>query len=105
MQTDKELLELAALAAGYELFPEWDCAESGIFLGKGCDGDLQFVWDPLEDDGDAFRLAVKLELDLFISIGRTAAASWLPDSEASADGCPRRAIVMCAAEIGRAKRG
>lgn len=47
--TDRELLELAAKAAGrvYVDGESWDD-------GAG--------WNPLEDDGDAFRLAVKLYL-------------------------------------------
>ncbi len=42
--TDKELLELAAKAAGIK--------------GKA------IYWNPLTDDGDAFRLAVKLHIDV-----------------------------------------
>ena len=50
MKTDRELLELAAKAAGipYKALPH-----SGSCWEK---------WDPLNDDGDALRLAVKLRL-------------------------------------------
>ena len=56
--TDKELLELAAKAAGYTLEDHHDingeywpwCIEEGEY------------WCPLTDDGDALRLAVKLDL-------------------------------------------
>lgn len=54
---DRELLELAAKAAGYE-------AVRPATFGMGCwmalsEGEWQ-PWNPLTDDGDAFRLAVKL---------------------------------------------
>lgn len=51
--TDRELLELAAKAAGIEYSYEYD-------LQKVPDG--WHTWDPLNDDGDALRLAVKLGL-------------------------------------------
>lgn len=57
---DKELTKAAALGVGYSLYPEWDYAEKGIFLGRGCDGDLQYLWNPLDDDGDALRLLASL---------------------------------------------
>lgn len=58
---DRELLELAAKAAGYE-------AVRPATFGMGCwmalsEGEWQ-PWDPLTDDGDAFRLAVKLGLSV-----------------------------------------
>lgn len=49
MKTDRELLELAAKAAGLEL--------KYNYLGWR---DARQPWDPLTDDGDALRLAVKL---------------------------------------------
>jgi hypothetical protein len=53
--TDRELLELAAKAA-------W--IECGIIHGEiriRCDAGWT-SWNPLTDDGDAFRLAVRLKL-------------------------------------------
>lgn len=47
--TDKELIELAAKAAGY---PPDDSAWDDE------------IWNPLEDDGDALRLAVNLGISL-----------------------------------------
>ncbi len=48
---DRELLQIAATAAGYTLGRstqnEWDFTHGGA------------VWNPLTDDGDAFRLAVR----------------------------------------------
>jgi hypothetical protein len=54
--TDKELLELAAKAHGYLVY---DAGCEGWFY-KEPDGTRGAWWNPLEDDGDAFRLAVKL---------------------------------------------
>ena len=59
--TDRELLELAAKASG-ELTASW-CGNDAYF-----DGVLS-RWNPLEDDGDALRLAVKLELDVSFGLG------------------------------------
>lgn len=59
---DRKLLKLAAQAAGLLLCPEWDAATDGILIGSG-NGDLQ-AWNPLADDGDALRLAVKLGLNI-----------------------------------------
>lgn len=63
--TDREMLEMAAKAAGMAA-NQW--ADVGDLLpDKG--GWVQFVghglvaiWNPLTDDGDALRLAVKLQL-------------------------------------------
>lgn len=60
--TDRELLERAAKAAGIDgRWDEFRCAfrvfmDGGIFLGD--------EWNPLTDDGDALRLAVKLRMDV-----------------------------------------
>ena len=52
--TDKELLEKAAKAAGLKL--EWD--KRGMAWCDSVDG----WWNPLTDDGDAFRLGVTCEV-------------------------------------------
>ena len=110
--TDRELLELAAKAAGIDL--------SGASWGGGRDGFYWVVddqsgrveyWSPLTDDGDAFRLAVTLDLllmpyprDKAVRVTRLdqpdTIVSWgtPPDPYAAT----RRAIVRAAAEIGRA---
>lgn len=71
---DKTLLELAAKAAGIDgRFIEQD-AEGGYptySCGIGKIGDITTMWNPLEDDGDALRLACELRLDVF----------WDPPSE------------------------
>lgn len=53
--TDQELLELAAKAAGVDF-------DGHSFIKR--DRYSSNVWDPLFDDGDAFRLMVALNLDI-----------------------------------------
>ena len=87
--TDKELLELAAKAAGYMR--------------------IEYTfWDPLTDDGDALRLAVKLQTPILVSneIARCVFGSGIRASCTEPVGndpyaATRRAIVRAAAEIGR----
>jgi len=56
--TDKELLELAARAAGYK----FDSTEP-FEISKEHKGETYwFEWNPLIYDGDALRLAVKLNI-------------------------------------------
>lgn len=56
MKTDREILELAARAAGM------DCVMTQPFIGLQIrSGNL---WDPLTDDGDALRLAHSLGMQL-----------------------------------------
>lgn len=127
MRTDRELLELAAKAAGY--IP---CAtgctyrhfEDGIFFNGG--GRME-TWNPLMDDGDALRLAVKLNLHVrpqfkektdfdtldYVEVGITNPGfdgmgdhditRVLALEEAAGDefAATRRAIVRAAAEVGR----
>lgn len=58
--TNMELLELAAKAAGYDVF-EWTLdGDLKIKLPSG----KEFLWNPLQDDGDALRLAVLLQLTI-----------------------------------------
>lgn len=107
---DRELLELAAKAAGIKgeysdtIGGDWGRFEGspGILVDGAC-------WNPLTDDGDALRLAVKLTLELSIgSYGtsvRRQGRGW-GGCEAHLHGgnenATRRAIVHAAAEIGRA---
>ena len=67
--TDRELLEMAAKAAGLPMCEEWDCAADGdgILIGAG-NGDLK-PWNPLTDDGDALRLAVAVKLEVMFFLG------------------------------------
>ena len=111
--TDKEMLELAAKAAGVDA--RWspdgllrDCTDGhpamNIYAAP--------TWNPLTDDGDALRLAVKLKLDVFFHTSRVEAhiaGGRIPPIHHIAreiyDTNPyvatRRAIVRAAAEIGK----
>jgi hypothetical protein len=85
--TNWELLNLAAIAAG----------RHAPFTG----------WNPLDDDGDALRLAVKLKMAIgYLSCGNCEVVSLNGDVRVYAGGtdpyaATRRAIVRAAAEIGR----
>lgn len=112
--SDRELLELAAKAAGLS----WD--SYGIRGdGNWWNGSDYFEsWDPLDDDGDAFRLAAKLDLSIVTSWGFDGKPSGsvgvmlgsiddLRLTSVKHDGDPcdawRRSIVIAAAEIGKRK--
>lgn len=107
MTTDRELLELAAKAAGVDGrwadFPGMDIRVG--YQGGIHDGDD--YWNPLIDDGDALRLAVQLNLTVYCF--KDGAQVMLPGidmhkvSEKNTDihAATRRAIVRAAAEIGR----
>ncbi len=106
--TDRELLELAAKAAGIEI-KTWSLGNAII----NSDSDMYPVvsWNPLTSDGDALRLAVKLNID-FKAYEKTvitlaidsakqeiiASVSELTNDDPYA--ATRRAIVRAAAEIG-----
>jgi hypothetical protein len=102
---DRELLELAAKAVGLELRAAIVLSDGtlrGIDVIEG--GKIIHYWHPLADDGDAFRLAVTLGLDLRLSQYLPTAHDVtpgisLPDGDAFES--VRRAIVVAAAEIGR----
>jgi len=99
---DKELIELAAKAAG---LPERGWMGPAFMYVK----DNQFTdWNPLKDDGDAFRLAVKLSLTIIQDKNdKLCAVHWTDvqgcRSAYKEDPCAatRKAITRAAAEIGR----
>ena len=129
--TDTELLELAAKACGFKKVSatyhsdDDGCPTSEFWymhvkdLYDGNSGS-SCVWNPLTDDGDALRLAVKLRLRVEIN-ERSVVVYWIadeseksvyeyPDSVQNADyeiqhinqdKATRRAIVRAAAEIGK----
>lgn len=106
--TARELLELAAKAADVSLYAVW--SDFGNFEGYRAGSLNGDAWNPLTDDGDALRLAVKLRIDFCIDPDETRACAWsvpasdfmeeplTPDPYAAA----RRAIVRAAAELGKA---
>ena len=105
--TDRELLELAAKAAGIDA--RWFDGWNGFFIHLPHQLPTYWPkWSPLTDDGDALRLAVKLGLNV---------NQW-PDEDGTGSYCAitdfitethnsdpyaatRRAIVRAAAEIGK----
>lgn len=93
--TDRELTELAAKAAGIE--GEWG-NEKYIEHYEGFipTGWLR-AWNPLDNDGDAFRLAVKVLPFHVLSYTREDYEYCNEDGLAAT----RRAIVRAAAEIGK----
>ena len=109
--SDRELLELAAKAAG-EVAGDW------IGNPHYMNGVLM-RWNPLTDDGDALRLAVKLGMNVLFTPedveviadqhakedGGEMVAPWACESWTLKQQDPlaatRRAIVRAAAEIGR----
>ena len=90
---DRELLELAAKAAGMHTGGWALDVSKGMRLQDDFNDFLGF-WNPLTDDGDALRLAVKLGM---------ASERGPFDGEFYAHAVPptRRAIVRAAAEIGK----
>lgn len=125
--TDRELLELAAKAAGIRI-DKSETNGGGVGNDGFCvtgdamlDWHNNIRWNPLKDDGDALRLAVKLRL----SIDHNHPADqqhWVAADRNGCEGCyapvscveddfedepqrssaTRRAIVRAAAEIGKA---
>lgn len=115
---DRELLELAAKTAG--IFIALD--EYGRNTEYFCDApnSSAYEWNPLRDDGDALRLAVKLkisvrftwdgendEFDAVYADGRGRVCceeqiGMFRFEQIDENSATRRAIVRAAAEIGRA---
>lgn len=117
--TDREMLELAAKAGGYARHEYVEnSARDGRVVTGHYDSLLEVCINPITDDGDALRLAVKLMIR--VSVNRAFRLS-IPGSvtveypdrdgfyfalgEAVTNGDPyaatRRAITRAAAEIGR----
>ena len=113
MTNDRELLELAAKAAGikgkfgdkFNIGPdEVDCTD--LFFVE--DDSNCAVWNPLTDDGDALRLVVKL--GIVVNVWNPAQKTYAGEALSAGATEPhnddpyaatRRAIVRAAAEIGR----
>lgn len=106
--TDRELLEKAAKAAGLAvIIPA--AHQRGLWI-KG----LEDEWNPLTDDGDALRLAVKLSLQVTPGTYNSEEATAYKSAHAEAHervhflqdigAATRRAIVRAAAEIGKGMR-
>ena len=113
MNTDRELLELAAKAAGLRIVDRSHPVTLYV-ESEGCKGGVR--WNPIADDGDALRLAVKLNMGISIPVMAATHArvdvitfrnSGVNVIEACKDdpcAATRRAIVRAAAEIGRSMK-
>lgn len=111
--TDRDLLELAAKAAGMRI--QWDEFCDGYIRLNDAGIDID-CWDPLEDDGDALRLAISCLLTVCMDgsgtvsaheayLGRKGVFVTQSVSECgSKRAATRRAIVRAAAGIVAAPR-
>lgn len=111
--TDRELLELAAKAAGIDWFDE-----PAFLAGKGLHMKSGPFWNPLKNDGDALRLVAQLKIGVRHSrwpsgksyvtshkVWNTYDSMFYDDGIAHGDDpaeATRRAIVRAAAAIGKA---
>ena len=110
--TDRELLELAAKAAGYKIqgdvdymIAQPDHRKGGYVIRNDLGGDS--CWNPLTDDGDALRLAVKLKFLVDVCLDQSEAGNSDCDYQCELHrnsdpyAATRRAIVRAAAEVGK----
>jgi hypothetical protein len=115
--TDRDLLEHAARSAGYEWRADIAAHRNEIgVLGLWIPG-LSTLWNPLDNDGQALRLAVKLQLTVaneHVSCGQAYCthgedADMMPAVSSGSDeaevidsdyAATRRAIVLAAAKVG-----
>lgn len=105
---DRELLEAAARAADIdaEFHSELGYGPEGMWLKGQRSPDNSKYWNPLNDDGDALRLAVSLGITIDLvdksayrrdPHGNLVQEYWGGDYPA----CYRHAIVRAAAQIGK----
>lgn len=102
---DRELLELAAKAAGIDYCTKPNVPQYEYMLTLESQ---ERFWNPLADDGDAQRLAVKLGMTVEVmrprdrmELGRTIVGKVCNLHNDDQYSATRRAIVRAAAEIGR----
>lgn len=112
--TDRELLEGAAKVGGYE----WDdyCEKLGLCYYPNKSRPECASWNPLTDDGDALRLAVKLRMEFFYGYNahKDSEAITVATDDSMAEieelisvdpyAATRRAITRTAYEIGKEKK-
>src|SRR5690625_4114660 len=112
---DHELLEMAAKAAGLTYVDYAGVGydgRSGLMLTDEI-GRQTVTWNPLTDDGDAMRLAIKMGVNLslpsspnhvFVQVGERGSVPFALDRIGGNPlSATRRAIVRAAAEMGRGK--
>ncbi len=104
---DRELLEKAAKAAGIDVpkkLNSWlTYGDKYGFQWWNMDGTkTEKTFNPMHDDGDALRLAVRLKMSLSVGIARSDAGEFSDFSDPCDYAATRRAIVRAAAAIGEA---
>lgn len=109
MNTDRELLEKAAKAAGHTGIISF-AGYVGVMVPCNPEGTSKFQrWNALADDADAFRLAVKLGIYFSVvaeqgcvvaRIRNGVRSVWTEHIGNDANAATRRAIVRAAAAIG-----
>jgi len=104
---ERELLELAAKAAGIKII-YWNDGKEPYSSGQGFILESGKLWNPFTDGGDAFRLAVHLGLSIDFAewvntvcygVDEFVQEEWKDKSSLDAT---RLAIVRAAAELGKA---
>ena len=109
-QAKQNLLELAALAGGIQ-FRGYDLWYED-FSAYDPETDCNYQWNPYDNDGDAFRLAMKLDMNLFSINGIAYAMESETNGPDGPDGqqvhhrsdpcaAMRLAVVRVAVEIGK----
>lgn len=107
---DRELLELAAKAAGIELEPDGFIPQAGSYYAKGMKN-LGGIWSPLTDDGDTLRLYVAIrkfepQINIYNDGSQVETMNHLTTENCALDGdhgaALRRAVTTAAAKIGKA---
>jgi hypothetical protein len=112
MDTDRELLEWAAKAAGVKGHFANNAPDAPIFFHNPATPGVWGSWNPLKEDGDAFRLAVKLRISPDFEAERrhvftgyeARLRAYFPiveKLEGDELAATRRAIVRAAAELGK----
>jgi hypothetical protein len=113
--SDRELLELAAKAAGIDYRHDnsfWTHEDYCAFWSYDDLCNCGARWNPLTDDGDALRLAVKLGLHISQQLSYVAVMQphggagshllqWIEKYNNDPYAATRRVITRAAAEIGR----
>jgi hypothetical protein len=112
--TDRELLEMSAKAAGIDIIFETLLDDSGTYRVRNITGLPQEfnqnaapIWNPITDDADALRLAVKLEMMISSGYGMTIVCTekggenFMEFHKSDPYAATRRAIVREAAAIGQ----
>jgi hypothetical protein len=99
---DREMLELAAAAAGFSDYFD------GMIVSSPTD--TFHIWNPITDDGDAMRLAVRLRIPVTFPFGEETVRTRYGEDGTEPIYLPlgrdpyaatRRSIVLASAEIGK----